>query len=56
MTSDENRLEILKKVEEGTLSVEEGSDLIGILERAEKAKQAPEVMDPIPPVVRTSDP
>ncbi|HPS41943.1 MAG TPA: hypothetical protein PK040_05015 [Anaerolineaceae bacterium] len=34
MTKDESKLEILKKVEDGTLSVEEGADLIGILERA----------------------
>jgi hypothetical protein len=33
MTLDENKLEILRKVENGTLSVEEGADLIGMLER-----------------------
>lgn len=31
MTSDESRLEILKRVEEGILSIDEGSELIGIL-------------------------
>ena len=39
MTTDENKLEILRKVENGTLSIEEGADLIGILE---KAKTEPE--------------
>lgn len=32
MTSEQSKLEILKKVEDGTLSVEEGSRLIGILD------------------------
>ncbi len=50
MTIDENKLEILKKVEEGTLSVEEGADLLGILERGTQTKQGvPEFIDPIPP-------
>lgn len=39
MTSDESRLEILKKVADGTLSIEEGSDLIGILDRAKESTQ-----------------
>lgn len=39
MTTDENKLEILRKVENGTLSIEEGADLIGILE---KGKSEPE--------------
>jgi len=34
MTTDENKLEILRKVENGTLSIEEGAELIGILEGA----------------------
>jgi hypothetical protein len=49
MTRDENKIEILKKVENGTLSVEEGSDLIGILENAEKLENQPEILDPLPP-------
>lgn len=49
MTTDENKLEILKKVEDGTLSVEEGADLIGILERARRSVQ-PQVDEPIPPM------
>ena len=32
MTDDESRLEILRRVENGILTVEEGSDLIGILD------------------------
>jgi hypothetical protein len=49
MTTDESKLEILKKVEEGTLSVEEGADLLGILERgAENQETAPDILDPIP--------
>lgn len=42
MTIDEQKLEILKKVENGILSVEEGSDLIGILENTEKLGQQTE--------------
>lgn len=49
MTIDENKLEILKKVEEGTLSVEEGADLLGILERGTQTRQTtPEFIDPLP--------
>lgn len=40
MTTDETKLEILRKVEEGTLSVEEGSDLIGMLDREEVEPQS----------------
>ncbi len=40
MTSDESRLEILKKVSDGTLTIEEGADLIGILERGRAAQQS----------------
>ena len=41
MTTDDRKLEILRKVEEGTLSVEEGSDLIGMLDRVEVEPQQP---------------
>jgi len=34
MTTDESKLEILRKVEDGTLTPEEGSELIGILDAA----------------------
>jgi hypothetical protein len=44
MTKDESKLEILKKVEDGTLSVEEGSDLLGILDHAGKKSAAPEIV------------
>lgn len=40
MTSDESRLEILKKVSDGTLTIEEGADLIGILERGKTTQQS----------------
>ena len=46
MTSEESKLEILRKVEDGTLSVEEGSDLIGILEAAKAASSEPEIIQP----------
>ncbi len=36
MTRDESKIEILKKVESGILSVEEGSDLLGIFDKAEE--------------------
>ena len=39
MTTDERKLEILRKVEEGTLSIEEGSELIGMLDRVEVQPQ-----------------
>jgi hypothetical protein len=45
MTRDESKLEILKKVEEGTLSVEEGSDLLGILDEGARSAEQPEVID-----------
>ncbi len=51
MTSDESRLEILKKVADGTLTIEEGADLIGILERGKTVQQSesfasePELID-----------
>jgi hypothetical protein len=44
MTKDESKLEILKKVESGVLSIEEGSDLLGILDNAEVKKAAPEIV------------
>jgi hypothetical protein len=50
MTSEENKLEILRKVENGTLSVEEGSDLLGIIDNAEKSRSQPEIKDPLPPM------
>lgn len=43
MTSDESRLEILRKVEDGTLSIEEGSDLIRILDEAREVSLEAEV-------------
>lgn len=43
MTSDESRLEILRKVEDGTLSIEEGSDLIRILDEAREVSLETEV-------------
>jgi hypothetical protein len=46
MTTDENKLEILRKVENGTLSIEEGADLIGILESA-KSEPEPQPSEPI---------
>lgn len=46
MTSDESKLEILRKVEDGTLSPEEGSDLIGILDAAKAAASEPEIIQP----------
>jgi len=57
MTSDESRIEILKKVSDGTLTIEEGADLIGILERGKTTQQSepfaaePEVVQPPPDVV-----
>lgn len=47
MTTDENKLEILRRVENGTLTVEEGSDLIAIIEgRVDE----PESVEPMPPM------
>ena len=46
MTSEESKLEILRKVEDGTLSPEEGSDLIGILEAAKAVESEPEIIQP----------
>jgi hypothetical protein len=41
MTREESKIEILKKVESGILSVEEGSDLLGIFDQAdEDSRQA----------------
>jgi hypothetical protein len=52
MTTEENKLSILKKVEDGTLTIEEGADLLAILERGQgtAAPQEPltgEVIDPV---------
>jgi hypothetical protein len=44
MTLDENKLEILKKVEDGTLSVEEGSELLGILDSGVRSMPQPKVV------------
>ncbi len=56
MTTDENKLEILRKVEDGTLSIEEGADLIGMLERGnsepEPNRQQSEPVPPMDPVVK----
>ncbi len=49
MTSDESKLEILKKVEDGTLSIEEGADLLGILDQAETIDTLDEFVDVTPP-------
>ena len=46
MTSDESKLEILRKVEDGTLTPAEGSDLIGILDAASAVDREPEFMQP----------
>jgi len=54
MTSDESRFEILKRVQNGTLSAEEGSDLIGILDRGREAATGQEVIDPVPPLDDTA--
>lgn len=54
MTTDENKLQILKKVENGTLSIEEGADLLAILERNETETKpervAAEVIEPANPL------
>jgi hypothetical protein len=44
MTTDESKLEILKKVEDGTLSVEEGSELLGILDKGARSTPVLEVV------------
>lgn len=50
MTSEESRFEILKKVEDGVLSVEEGAELLEILERAKTTEKTQEIIDPVPPM------
>jgi hypothetical protein len=53
MTKDESKLEILKKVEDGTLTIEEGSDLLGILEKGDPKQSQPVVIHPdraLPPM------
>lgn len=47
MTTDENKLEILRKVENGTLSIEEGAELIGMLENTQNE---PQQSTPVPPM------
>jgi len=42
MTLEESKLEILKKVESGTLTVEEGADLLAILDGGSVAQPEPE--------------
>lgn len=41
MTTDENKLDILRKVENGTLSIEEGAELIGMLDNANSSAEPP---------------
>jgi hypothetical protein len=36
MTTEENKLQILKKVEDGTLSIEEGADLLSMFDRVDE--------------------
>jgi hypothetical protein len=57
MTTEENKLQILKKVEDGTLSIEEGADLLSMFDRVEETHSATaetgsmEVMDtPLEPL------
>jgi hypothetical protein len=45
MTREESKLEILKKVENGDLSVEEGSALLSIFDKAERQPVEPEIID-----------
>lgn len=45
MTKEESKLEILKKVESGVLSIEEGSQLLGIFDNAEKHTANPEIFE-----------
>lgn len=47
MTTDDHKLEILRKVENGTLSIEEGSDLIGMLENARNESQDSTKVSPL---------
>lgn len=49
MTTDENKLEILRKVENGTLSIEEGADLIGMLDNA-RPEPEPQQSAAVPPM------
>lgn len=55
MTSEESRFEILKKVEDGILSVEEGAELLEILERAKSTEKPQEIIDPVPPMNHSAD-
>ncbi len=56
MTTDEQKLEILRKVENGSLSVEEGAELIGQLEQGEDTQPQPEVLDSMPPIAPIQNP
>ncbi len=47
MTFDESRLEILRKVQDGTLTAEEGSDLIRILDDARMVKHEEPLVEPM---------
>ncbi len=55
MTSEESKYEILKKVEDGTLSVEEGAELLEILERPKSTDSSQEINEPIPPMNHSAD-
>ncbi len=50
MTTDEKKLEILRKVENGSLTIEEGSDLIAMIDNEEARQAEPEILDPLPPM------
>lgn len=47
MTTDEKKLEILRKVENGSLSIEEGSDQIAMVDQEETNQTQPEIVDPV---------
>jgi hypothetical protein len=49
MTTEETKLEILKKVENGTLTIDEGSELLGMMERAEEKQTTPQIPEFQPP-------
>jgi hypothetical protein len=55
MTSNESRLEILKRVQDGTLTAEEGSDLISILDRGREVETEAEVLEPEPLPINTEE-
>lgn len=43
MTTDEKRLQVLKRVEDGVLSIEEGADLLSLIDRADENEKSNEV-------------